>query len=53
MLATTMFEVETVYVEVAQENAKEGLTLPLQLKYPNKTVFTHFWVDKFDDLVDS
>ena len=40
-----MWEVETAYTEVAQENAKEGLTLPLSPKCPNKTVFTHFWAD--------
>ena len=45
-------DVETAYAEVAQENAKKGLTLPLQPKSPSKTVFTHFWVDNFDVLVD-
>ena len=37
-----VYEVKTAYADVAQENAKEGLTLPLQPKCPNKTVFTHF-----------
>ena len=45
-------DIETAYAEVAQENAKKNLTLPLQPKSPSKTVFTHFWVDNFDVLVD-
>lgn len=45
-------DVETAYAEVAQEKAKQGFTLPLQPIFPFIPVFSHFWVDNFDVLVD-
>jgi hypothetical protein len=45
-------EVETAYAEVSQESARRGSALPLQPKTPENRVFTHFWVDNFDVLVD-
>ena len=47
----TTCEIETAYAEVAQQNAKNECILPLQPQ-STETVFTHFWVDNFDVLVD-
>ena len=46
-------DVETAYAEVAQENAKQGFTLPLQPLIRELAIFSHFWVDNFDVLIDS
>ena len=45
-------DVETAYAEVAQEKAKLGFTLPIQPIIRELAIFSHFWVDNFDVLVD-
>ena len=54
-LASTAYrtcEIETAFAEVAQESANNESMLPLQPKTPEDIVFTHFWVDNLDVLVD-
>lgn len=46
-------DVETAYAEVAQENAKQRFALPLQSLIRELAIFSHFWVDNFDVLIDS
>ena len=45
-------DVETAYAEVAQEKAKLGFTLPIQPILRELAIFSHFWVDNFDVLID-
>ena len=45
-------DILTSNAEVALLLSKEQNTLPLQPESPEYTVFTHFWVDNFDVLVD-
>jgi len=45
-------DVETAYAEAAQEKAKQGFTLPLQPIIRELSIFSHFWVDNFDVLID-
>ena len=48
-----MYVTLKLYAEVAQENAKQGFTLPLQPLIRELSIFSHFWVDNFDVLVDN
>ena len=45
-------DVETAYAEAAKEKAKLGFTLPLQPILRELAIFSHFWVDNFDVLID-
>ena len=45
-------DVETAYAEAAQEKAKLGFTLPIQPILRELAIFSHFWVDNFDVLID-
>ena len=45
-------EIETAQAEVAQENLQKGTFLPVQPVSEDKFVFSHFWVDNFDVLID-
>lgn len=45
-------DVETAYAEVSQEKAKYGCMLPIQPIHPELVIFSHFWVDNFDVLID-
>lgn len=45
-------EIETAQAEMAQKQSLNGVALPLQPQSPDNFVYTHFWVDNFDVLVD-